>query len=85
MDDEFISDVYREFSSQSALEALNRGLKDESTMVGLLDNWSRRMFEENRIRRESKSKSIQRTTRWPTMPETFATVDIMPIRRPVAI
>eukprot|EP00529_Nitzschia_sp_RCC80_P032559 CAMPEP_0113485732 /NCGR_PEP_ID=MMETSP0014_2-20120614/24636_1 /TAXON_ID=2857 /ORGANISM="Nitzschia sp." /LENGTH=232 /DNA_ID=CAMNT_0000379389 /DNA_START=245 /DNA_END=943 /DNA_ORIENTATION=- /assembly_acc=CAM_ASM_000159 len=36
-DEDFIADVYRELTSSSSLEALNKGLKDQSVMLDLLD------------------------------------------------
>eukprot|EP00934_Nitzschia_sp_Nitz4_P000210 Nitzschia sp. Nitz4//scaffold131_size63436//57142//57778//NITZ4_006285-RA/size63436-snap-gene-0.52-mRNA-1//-1//CDS//3329535298//210//frame0 len=44
-DPEFLSDVYREMSGPSALQALNRGLKDQKAMLELLG-------DEERLRRE---------------------------------
>jgi hypothetical protein len=45
VDDQFISDVYVEFSSQSSLEALSRGKKDEKVMLALLDDNDRLLRE----------------------------------------
>eukprot|EP00529_Nitzschia_sp_RCC80_P032523 CAMPEP_0113454514 /NCGR_PEP_ID=MMETSP0014_2-20120614/7900_1 /TAXON_ID=2857 /ORGANISM="Nitzschia sp." /LENGTH=235 /DNA_ID=CAMNT_0000345917 /DNA_START=269 /DNA_END=976 /DNA_ORIENTATION=+ /assembly_acc=CAM_ASM_000159 len=36
-DEDFIADVYSELTSSSSLEALNKGLKDQSNMLDLLD------------------------------------------------
>jgi len=36
-DDTWLSEVYRDISGPSALEALNRGLKDQKSMLDLLD------------------------------------------------
>ena len=44
-DDQFISEVYAEFSSQSSLEAFHRGLKDQTAMLELLDETDRLLIK----------------------------------------
>ncbi len=58
MDDQFICDVYAEFSSRSSLEALHRGLKDEKTMRALLDD-NERLFLVNHESAKKNALKLQ--------------------------
>jgi len=73
MDDQFISDVYAEFASQSSLEALHRGLKDEKTMFESLDEVDLAILE--------KYGNRKRNSRWskPTKMRTNSPVSILDI------
>lgn len=55
IDDQWISDVYREVTGPSSLNALNNGLKDEKRMLAFLDPEDR----EKRESLKSKKKSLE--------------------------
>lgn len=53
IDDQWICDVYSEFTSPSSLNALNMGLKDEKRMLAILDPEDREKRESLKPKRKS--------------------------------
>ena len=80
MDDELISDVYREMTGQSSLQALNRGLKDQKSMLELLDEPDRLKWEQQK---GSKSYVMEVPMRRRSVTETLNPTDALPVRRNV--
>ena len=80
MDDELISDVYREMTGQSSLQALNRGLKDQKSMLELLDEPDRLKWEQQK---GSKSYVMEVPMRRRSVTETLNPTDALQVRRNV--
>ena len=63
IDPEFLSEMYKEISEPSLVEAVNRGLKDQKVMIGLLNS-------EGRLEKDSSLESSKKAIDIPvaTMP-----------------
>lgn len=83
-DPEFLADVYKEMSSQSSLEALNRGLKDQKAMLDLLGDEDRMKWEQQKG--PSKGNSVlELPLRRRSVTETLNGADMLQVRRTVTV
>jgi len=82
-DPEFLSEVYKEMSGQSSLEALNRGLKDQKVMLELLDDEERMKWEQQKTPTKGNSV-LEVPTRRRSVTEKLNGADMLQARRTVA-
>jgi hypothetical protein len=83
-DPDFISDVYKEVTGQSSLEALNRGLKDQKVMLQLLDPHARLERDLRMAPSKMKAFDVPKMPRRRSTTETCLIGNEMQARRIIA-
>lgn len=82
-DPDFLCGIYKEMTGQSSLEALNRGLKDQTTMLELLDEKDRLKWEQEKASKKGKT-FFEIPLRRRTVTETLNGTDMLQMRRTLA-
>jgi len=76
-DEEYIAEVYREVAGPSALEALNRGLRDQKVMFDILDPEIRQQRERERKEVLKKQPAVEVAQRRRTrVPESLSSESV---------